>query len=159
MHFQDRFRTATYTASQIPRLRQISYQTVIKLIFSLKFKQGNLCNAIFSWQSMLLNNFCGIKNIFDGDLHRRKVLFTHDSCFLLFRADGCSRIYRHHNECYATIELHLVTPIKKRFKKQRSSSTCVTSILRKVMCGRFVRFLSVICRMTMVLISMLMMLV
>ena len=42
------------------------------------------------------------KRIWWGRVQGRTVLIFDQSCFMLFRADGHSRIYQRHNECYAT---------------------------------------------------------
>ena len=103
MHVRDRVRMATSTASQITGLCRISSQTVINRLRHAGLQESKpvRLNALTAHHLAERRRWCQ-EHIQWRRAPRRTVLFSDQSRFMLFRADGRSRIYRRHNERYAT---------------------------------------------------------
>ena len=102
MHLQERFRTATCTASQIPGLKLNPSQTVTNRLHRtvLQAKRPMRRNVLTARHLAVRLRLCR-QHIRWRRAQWRRVLFSDESCFMLFRADGRSRIFRRNNERYA----------------------------------------------------------
>jgi transposase len=98
----ERFTTATFTASTIPRVRRISDQTVRNRLRDAGIR------AIRPVRAVVLNQRHRQNRLQWAQTHRvwpqqrwRAVWFSDESSFLLLRADGRARVYRRRNKRFA----------------------------------------------------------
>ena len=89
----------TSTASQVPGLRQISSQTIINRLSDWSVTQHCHGTSTLSWHGISLKGLqWHQEHIWWRHAQWRTVLFSNESHIMLFRVDGRSRIYWHHNE-------------------------------------------------------------